>query len=161
GHVAADGGHGEADDHDIDQPADDQDGRRGGQGRALGEQGQQDADADQGGDGQQTDDLDRNVLLGAVKNLAVGAFFLGGQGRGQAGDQGLGQFEQGPKGGDADDAGADEADLPGPDGHGQFLGRGAGGQAGGDRGNAVSGGPGHELGRGQDGHEDQPGQNEA
>src|SRR5690606_33713329 len=101
GHVAADGVHGEADDHDIDQPADDQDRGRGGQGRTLDEQGQKDADADQGGDGQQADDLDRDVLLGAVQNLAVGALALGGQSRGEAGDEGLGQLEQGPQGGDA------------------------------------------------------------
>ncbi|MNS66409.1 hypothetical protein D3C72_996250 [compost metagenome] len=86
---------------------------------------------------------------------------LRGQGRGQTGDQGLGQFEQGPQGGDADDAGADEADFLGPDRHGQFLGRGAGRKRGGDRGYAVGRSPGHELGRGQDGDEDQPGQDQA
>uniref|UniRef100_A0A0N4ZD72 Circumsporozoite protein n=1 Tax=Parastrongyloides trichosuri TaxID=131310 RepID=A0A0N4ZD72_PARTI len=75
--------------------------------------------------------------------------------------QGLGQLGQGPQGGDADDAGADEADLLGPDADGQALGAGVGRNRGGDGRHAVGGGPGDELGRGQDGHEDQPGQDQA
>src|SRR5690606_9393599 len=75
--------------------------------------------------------------------------------------QRLGQLGQGPQGGDADDAGADEADLLRPDGHGQALGAGVGRDGGGDRRQAVGGGPGRELWRGQDGYEDQPGQNQA
>ena len=98
---------------------------------------------------------------GALKHFAVGAFGVGGQRRGQAADQRTGQFNQGPYGGDADDARAHEPHFARPDGCRQLLGRRAGGQGRGDRRNAVRRQPGDGVRAGQDRHGDGPGQHQA